>query len=842
MHRMQALRSNDADGLMAGREEIELLDSSSSSSSSDSSGSDTEDLSGAEDEEKRCGTALRGEQGWCSTDADPAVQARWLWRSGHRGSASEWATYPAAEGRQVESAFRIFISSAGGSASAVHLTIGARAYIIDYETMTQAPATAPQRTRKIRREERRVPRALVSLDVMHAVPRAIPAAAAEFGATDASLRSRAVRVAPPCADNHELHSAHALAGCVAVVQCGGAASCVDTARLLQSAGAVAVVFVSADDELASLRALEGESHGDVSIPCVCVSRSGGELVADAPAPGAAAEVASGSGLSEAMVVLRLRPARLAGASSSAAAATFPSPVPAAVAGPASASSGSLASDTADARAVAAGAAAELNQNRHEVHLVDTSSDDDDTQADIYGPSAETESASTAAAAVRTENSGISPSATSQSPGDAAAHGGLDETLLLDSSSESDDTGEGLTASRDIGSEEEDHELPAAAAAVPAAVAAAAASSGTTSAAIGTSSSKSKRGPTRTAAGRADGKTRRTAQLRASLEHSLHARGDGAALVGQLQQDKGLQSGAWEVTAVSVPVPYAVLFTHVTRAVPYRRAADEGSTGTIVAEDLLPRAAVVLPMAALFALVDVGGLAAVAGHLQAVRSFWRQQQQQQAVATWDGGREAAVATADCIVHYILEALPRSEKERAAVLRQHAPRPPAAGVAGLGAGDEGTRRGAAAAARQRAATLEMALLWLGVESAGVIVHHTETPSASVDYLSRLVGKLGASAATSSDGGVGADGNGSTARAREQFEAHAAWKPDYAALKLLAPQHTAQAQHGGGPPPQQQPTGLHPMMKAYFAVLCAVRGAHRRPRSTVSRAVSVPCAFAY
>eukprot|EP01043_Picozoa_sp_COSAG02_P074518 COSAG02_NODE_14953_length_1220_cov_1.611954_1_plen_404_part_01 len=254
------------------------------------------------------GDVLSGEQGWCATDAHPAWQARWLWHSGGKGSAAVWSVYSAAEGRQVERAYRQFACAPDNSAlRSCDIAIGTRAYVIDFERLTQAPTRQPERTRKIRREQRRAPRALVSLDVLHAVPRAIPAAAAEFGAVSASLRSRLVRVAAPQAGAMELQDEYALGGCVAVVQCARTASYVDTARRLQTAGAVAVLFVSAHDEVGSLCARVGEDHGDISIPCVCVSRSSGDQLTQDPAEVATSE----SMLPETNVMLRLRPPRSA---------------------------------------------------------------------------------------------------------------------------------------------------------------------------------------------------------------------------------------------------------------------------------------------------------------------------------------------------------------------------------------------------------------------------------------------------------------------------------------------------------------------------------------------------
>ena len=299
-----------------------------------------------------------------------------------------------------------------------------------------------------------------------------------------------------------------------------------------------------------------------------------------------------------------------------------------------------------------------------------------------------------------------------------------------------------------------------------------------------------------------------------MEQSLHDRGDGDALIEQLRQEKSLQPEAWKVMGSQMSVPHTVFFIRLTKAVPYRRPAavrvedSDSTTGTTVGQTLFPRVAVVLPMAALFALVDAGGLAAMAGHLQAVRSSWKQQQKHLCT----GGQQTE--DTDCVVHYILESLPRSEKERGAVLRQHTPRPIVAGQAASG---ESRKKGAtAAAARQRATMLEAVLLWIGVEVADVIVHHTENQSSSVDYLSRLAGKLGVSATSES---IATDEVSSASRSREQFEAHAAWKPDYAALKLLAPQHSYSASQADTQDQAQQ-MPLHPLMKAYFAVLCAVR----------------------
>ena len=346
--------------------------------------------------------------------------------------------------------------------------------------------------------------------------------------------------------------------------------------------------------------------------------------------------------------------------------------------------------------------------------------------------------------------------------------------------------------------------------------------------------KARRGAAAPGGSARPGKTRRTTQLVASLEQSLHARGDGVALAEQLRQEKGLKPEAWGVSAAEHTVPYSVHFCRLVLAVPYTRtaaASDGGDSGsvapgaTVVGRSLLPRAAVVLPMAALFALVDAGGLEAAAGHLRAVRSGWARAKTDDEVDVATGtGAAAAAGRADgessCVVHYVMEALPRSEKERAVMLRQHAPRNGGSGNGGSGGSKAGKKRDASV----RAELFERALLWLGVEAAGVVVHHTESPAASMDYLARLVGKL---FVTADDEAGGAE-SGSTSRAREQFEAQAAWKPDYAALKLLAPQQQVHAD-----PAARAAAGsaaLHPLVKAYFAVLTAV------PRMTPRCAIAV------
>ena len=90
------------------------------------------------------------------------------------------------------------------------------------------------------------------------------------------------------------------------------------------------------------------------------------------------------------------------------------------------------------------------------------------------------------------------------------------------------------------------------------------------------------------------------------------------------------------------------------------------------------------------------------------------------------------------------------------------------------------------------------------------HTENAEATADYLVRLgtilirKGKLLSAPA----------GDGAQPRAREAFEAHAADKPDYSTLRLLAT-------------PEEQ---KHPVVRAYYAALVAV------PRVTGRCAVAV------
>jgi hypothetical protein len=141
----------------------------------------------------------------------------------------------------------------------------------------------------------------------------------------------------------------------------------------------------------------------------------------------------------------------------------------------------------------------------------------------------------------------------------------------------------------------------------------------------------------------------------------------------------------------------------------------------------------MPMSVMFALVDAGGVEAVAGHLRAVRRGWAS-----AHFKPDLGEAGAAATIRqvvdegiCVVHYVLEGMPRAEKERAIMLRQHAPR----SVDQTGQSNAAKKRGATV----RSELFERALLWLGVEASGVVVHHTESPAASMDYLGRLIGKL-------------------------------------------------------------------------------------------------------
>ena len=659
----------------------EKIDLVSTSDTEDSSDSDDDDLLSAPSLRERMlarvaaeqaiaggasagsgeGDALSGEQGWCTTDA--AVQVRWLWHSGRQGSAAQWSAYSSVEGKQVEAAYRRFVCADDKrTVASCDIAIGRRAYVIDFERLTQAPAREPERTRKIRREQRSVPRAEVSPVVVPGGARAIPAAVSELGVAVSAAVARGIDV-----------------------------------------------------------------------------------------------------------------------------------------------------DSVTTQTGAASHSAELTRRREQAQLVDTSSgDDDSTDADIYGPPTDTEPRE--GAAHRDHSSTFLTRGTRASPTVRPAACKMDETLLLDSPSESNDDGTNSPKKR-IKKVQGGARASATSVAGPPEMAAAP----SVSRSLASAASEKSLRASRTAATR-DRKTRRTTQLRVCLEQSLYDRGDGAALIVQLEQEKSLQPEAWEVLGVDIPVPHAVFFTRLTQAVPYRRAptgavdADDDTTGTTIAQALLPRVAVVLPVAAFFALVDAGGLAAMQGHLQAVRNSWKQQQQQppQQQLSAGGPRNSG---AECVVHYILEALPRSEKERGAVLRQHARRPPATGQDGTGGG--GRRGTATPSARQRAATLEMVLLWLGVEVANVIVHHTENQSSSVDYVSRLAGKLG----VSSDGAA-ADSGESTARAREQFEAQAAWKPDYAALKLLAPQHACSATHAGSQGQIQQPTtNLHPLMKAYFAVLCAV-----------------------
>ena len=90
------------------------------------------------------------------------------------------------------------------------------------------------------------------------------------------------------------------------------------------------------------------------------------------------------------------------------------------------------------------------------------------------------------------------------------------------------------------------------------------------------------------------------------------------------------------------------------------------------------------------------------------------------------------------------------------------------------------------------------------------HTDNAEATADYLVRLgtilirKGKLLSAPA----------GDGTPPRAREAFEAHAADKPDYSTLRLLAT-------------PEEQ---KHPVVRAYYAALVAV------PRVTGRCAVAV------
>ena len=92
------------------------------------------------------GDALAGEQGWCATDATSAVQVRWLWHSGRQGSAVQWSTYSSAEGKQVEEAYGRFVCAPDKRAVAsCDIAIGRRAYVIDFERLTQAPAREPER-------------------------------------------------------------------------------------------------------------------------------------------------------------------------------------------------------------------------------------------------------------------------------------------------------------------------------------------------------------------------------------------------------------------------------------------------------------------------------------------------------------------------------------------------------------------------------------------------------------------------------------------------------------------------------------------------------------------------
>ena len=128
------------------------------------------------------GDALAGEQGWCATDATSAVQVRWLWHSGRQGSAAQWSTYSSAEGKQVEEAYGRFVCAPDKrTVASCDIAIGSRAYVIDFERLTQAPAREPERTRKIRREQRSAPRAEVSPADEPGVAAAIPAAASELG-------------------------------------------------------------------------------------------------------------------------------------------------------------------------------------------------------------------------------------------------------------------------------------------------------------------------------------------------------------------------------------------------------------------------------------------------------------------------------------------------------------------------------------------------------------------------------------------------------------------------------------------------------------------------------------